>query len=865
MDPGSGNILTTLRRFFRRIRYDVHFRPLQQVESLSSHRFESTGSDPQLLLIRTRPLFPQSRTLVSILMSTSNPPASLKLYIDRGSGFSEADSARLVRQHSDRYIALIDFDSSIKALRLDPLEEPGQFSIDGLTFTETGTFWIELSALIGMFRWRRLSLRLVPCRQIQADTHGFVSTGSDPQFRVDCPAGVAPRGWVLLSLRGRGDGWALRPKLYVDDGLGFREDKVIRLPCCNAAKQTILTDLGSTAAALRLDPCEHDGTFEITDTSLTELGVVWARAYAAAWCLRAVITAPQRVLRLLATGLSQRRSVIRIYQSIHAVQSSLAARPGPQTRPIDALAALRERPLISVVMPVCDPEPRWLRSAIRSVQRQHYPHWELCIADDASTNPEILRILRTFSRRDSRVRVAFRATRGNIAVATQTAIDMSSGEFLALLDHDDELSPWALLRVAQELDRVPNTDIIYTDEDKIDAYGAHFDAFYKPDWSPEYLLSMDYISHLTVYRSNLVREVYGFRPGVDGAQDQDLLLRAARYARTIRHIPMVLYHWRAIPGSTAASLDAKPYAVAATQRVLDDYVAQNGMEASVEPGLRPGLFRVRHKIRHDPQVSIIIPSGLYVHPDSGLPFVERCIGSIRAQTKWKKYEILVVESGDLRLDQSYRLDHLCVRRIRLPEQDFNFSLSVNAGAAAAAGGQLLWLNDDTEIISPDWIDSMLEYSQMPEIGAVGARLYYPDGRIQHAGVISIGGQFVHPYQLSPGDESGYFNSVVVVRNYLAVTGACLMTKAALFHQMGGLDPRFPGDFNDVDFCLRLHQRGFRNVYTPYAELFHHETASRAREVHPSEAALFDELWSEKYASDPYYNINLSSSFPYREQ
>lgn len=518
-------------------------------------------------------------------------------------------------------------------------------------------------------------------------------------------------------------------------------------------------------------------------------------------------------------------------------------------------------PKFSVIMPVYNIEQLWLEKAIESVRCQIYPHWELCIADDASTETHIDSILRHYSELDSRIKVVFGETNRGISVASNSALELVTGDYIVLLDHDDELSIEALFENAKLINRHPEADFIYSDEDKINTNGQRSDPFFKPDWSPDYFHACMYTCHLGVYRTSLVREIGGFRSQYDGAQDWDLVLRLVEKTTHIFHIPKILYHWRIIPSSTTAGDQAKPWAYIAARKALEAMLERNNHAGSVEELPRKGFFRVRRNIIGNPLVSIVIPSaGKMKNITRGeICLLENCIYSIQQLSTYRNFEIIVVDGYDIPDPIVRSIAAPNVRLVRCSEP-FNFSHRINQGAAQTQGEMLLLLNDDTEVLTVEWLESMIEFSQMPEIGAVGAKLLFPDDKIQHAGVLVLNGNPGHPFYGYSKDDPGYFCSNLVTRNYSAVTGACLMTRKQVFQDLGGLDERFPLNYNDVDLCLKALQAGYRIVVTPYAELIHYESVSRISRIEPRELALLHTKWSEfpAFQQDPYYNPQLST-------
>ncbi len=520
------------------------------------------------------------------------------------------------------------------------------------------------------------------------------------------------------------------------------------------------------------------------------------------------------------------------------------------------IASWQIHPKFSVITPVYNVERQWLEKAIESVLNQIYPVWELCIADDASTEPHIRSILNHYSQLDQRIKVVFREENGNISAASNSALELATGDYIALLDHDDELAIDALFENAKLINQHPNADFIYSDQDRIDIKGKRFAPFFKPDWSPEYFYSCMYTCHLSVYRASLIREIGGFKSEYDGSQDYDLVLRLVEKTQNIYRIPKILYHWRSLPSSVASGdAQAKPWAYTAARIALEAMIERSPYPGCVEETPLPGFYRVRRDIIGEPLISIIIPSaGTRIFTPSGeVCLLENCIRSIKQLSTYRNYEIIVVDGYDIPEStlEAIASPNLQIVRTREP---FNFSMRINIGAAKARGEFLLLLNDDTQVITPDWMESMLELAQQKEIGAVGAKLSFPDQKVQHVGVVINEGNPGHVFYGYDGGELGYYNSNITIKNYLAVTGACLMMRLKVFQQLGALDEEFPLNYNDVDLCLKAHQAGYRNVVTPFAQLVHYESASRPRGVQPEELSKFKEKWNtylKNLGRDPY--------------
>ena len=517
------------------------------------------------------------------------------------------------------------------------------------------------------------------------------------------------------------------------------------------------------------------------------------------------------------------------------------------------IARFAYKPTISIILPVYDTREEFLRGCLDSVRNQYYADWELCVCDDASPAPHVRRILNEYSAGDERIKVVFSDRNGGIAEASNAALKLASGEFIGLLDHDDLLTPDALYEIAATLQEI-DADLIYSDEDRLDANGGRADPAFKPAWSPDLLLSCMYLAHFCVYRKSIIDAVGGFRKGFDGSQDYDLALRFTEKTDRIAHIPKILYHWRKVPSSASAASGAQSSVIDAGKRALTDALRRRAIEGSAESARYFGFYRVRRKIDNAAKVSIIIPTR------DGLKHLRRCINSIESKTDYENYEVIIADNGSRdagTLDYLKRSPH----RVFRYDEPFNFSRLNNLCAREAGGELILFLNDDTEVISDDWLRALVEHAARPEVGAVGAKLLYRDARIQHAGIIlGVRGAAGHAHRYVDGfNGSGYLNYPNVIRNYSAVTAACLMTRRDLFVEAGGFDEdHLAVSYNDVDFCLRLRARGYLVVFTPYALLYHHESATRGLNRYPEAEAALRARWRSDLASDYYYNPNLAS-------
>ncbi len=523
--------------------------------------------------------------------------------------------------------------------------------------------------------------------------------------------------------------------------------------------------------------------------------------------------------------------------------------------------------LFSVVMPVYKPNLMYLEKAIASVENQLYSHWELCIVDDGSDCETFKQWLIEKSRQDKRIKVKFRTFNGHISAASNDCIDMATGHYLVLLDQDDELSEYALIAAVDCIVKNPNVKLIYSDEDKIDEFENRSEPHFKPKLNMDLLLSINYISHLSIYEIETVRKIGGFRLGIEGSQDYDLCLRFIASLRKpndeVVHIPEVLYHWRMLEGSTAKASSGKDYTWQAGLKTLENYFAIQKINVKVKKGLLPNTYNVKYPIVESPLVSLIIPTR------DCLSLLKNCISSILDKTTYTNYEILIVDNNSQLEETKKYFDYLKkfnnISVISYPHE-FNYSAINNYAAKQAKGTILGLINNDVEVIASDWLGEMVSHTLRHDIGCVGAKLLYSDNRVQHAGVVlGIGGVAGHSHKYYDGDHHGYFSRLQVVQNFSAVTAACLLVRKDLYEKVGGLDEKnLPIAFNDVDFCLKIQSLGYRNLWTPYALLFHHESISRGEEDTPAkktrfmnEALYMLDRWSHILNQDPFYSPNLS--------
>ena len=534
----------------------------------------------------------------------------------------------------------------------------------------------------------------------------------------------------------------------------------------------------------------------------------------------------------------------------------------------DEVKKLDYNPKISIIVPVYNAPINYLEECIDSVIDQNYENWELCIADDKSTDPEVKKTLEKYKKKDKRIKVVYRKENGNISKATNSAFDIATGEYIALLDNDDVLTKDALYEVTKVINKDKTTDFIYTDEDKLNPEGRRCDPYFKADFSPDTLLSNNYICHLTVFKKSLLDEVGGERSEYDGAQDYDLFLRLTEKAKKIVHIPRILYHWRIIPGSTSENISAKPKAVDAGKRAIEAALKRRKIKGTVDSSNNDGTYIVSYEIKNNPKISIIIPTRDYADT------LETCLKSIYKKSTYKNYEIIIVDNNSQEqetfdLFEKYKKAHKNFKVLRL-ECEFNYSYINNEAVKQATGDYILLLNNDTEVITEDWLEKMVMYASRPHIGAVGAKLLYPDNTIQHGGmIIGINGVASHAYINMPRTYGGQFGRLKAPFNYGGVTAACLMVEKKKYNEVGGLEEELQVNFNDVDFNMKLTKKGYYNVFLPQVELYHYESKSRGLDISKekrqrtqNETAYMLNKWGKELTQDKFYNINYSRNSVY---
>ena len=520
-------------------------------------------------------------------------------------------------------------------------------------------------------------------------------------------------------------------------------------------------------------------------------------------------------------------------------------------------------PKISIITPVYNTPGQFLIDMIESVLEQTYSNWELCIADGNSNENYVKELLQSYANKDKRIKIKLLTENKGIAGNSNEALSLATGDFITLLDHDDTLTPFALFEIVKVIND-HSVDFIYSDEDKITEDGERrFDRHFKPDWSQDTLRSYNYPIHVSVFRKEIIEQTGGFREGFEGSQDYDLILRATEKAKKIIHIPQVLYHWRSSINSTAGDIKAKLYACDSAKKALEEHLKRTGLKGEVKDGLCLSTYQITYDITKNPKISIIIPNKDHYKD------LDKCINSIINKSSYRNFEIIIVENGSKEENTFKFYKELKEREnVKIIEwnKSFNYAAINNFAVNHSEGEILLFLNNDMEIINPDWLERMVEHVIRKEIGAAGAKLYYPDNTIQHGGVIiGIQGAAGHAHKNFNRNNSGYFARLMIIQNLSAVTAACLMMRKEVFREIEGFDERYTVAFNDVDLCLKLREKNYLIIWTPYAELYHYESETRGLEDTPEkqerakkEVDLLKLKWKGIFEKgDPYYNPNLT--------
>ena len=752
-----------------------------------------------------------------------------------------------------------------------------------------------LSKVLKPSNLKRLAYRLakkliiVPHHQLTETTSenngsSWVTTGDDPQFIIH-PARRIPsrnfsKGWYLLRVKiTEANHQSHVGKLY--SNLQKGELATVDVPWHSTKFVNRLFYLESNNSMLRFDPCEAETEFTMNTFMISKVPSFIAMRHMKQRLYK-LLSHVDDVEEYLDTNrkLNGGTLIETVYEEYNKTfTTGVMEKSYPLWVEFDEPRALEKMKQtftqaqsevkFSIILPTYNTDPIYLKECIDSVLQQTHKNWELCIADDASTNAETISTLKSYAQKHANIKLNLLSENGHISKASNAALSMVTSDYVLLLDHDDTLPAHTLSFFAKALTDNTNAKVLYGDEDKVDEQGNRHQPHFKPDWNPDLLLSQNYICHPVVYKTSVLKEIGGFRVGVEGSQDHDLLLRATAGLKhdEVVHLPFILYHWRVIENSTASNASAKSYTTDAGIEAIKDFLDQSGQNASVERGKYPNTYKVNWALPDEqPLVSLVIPTR------DGYDILKQCLESIYEKTSYKNFEIIVVDNQTtcdktLGLFSEYNSTKANFRVLKW-DKPFNYSAINNFAVSQAQGEVVGLINNDIEVINEEWLSEMMSHALRPEIGCVGAKLYYPNDTIQHAGVIlGIGGVAGHSHKYFHKSEPGYFTRLHLVQNMSAVTAACLLVRKSVFEEVGGLNEQdLTVAFNDVDFCLKVHTAGYRNLFTPWAELYHHESISRGEEDTPEKVARFNkesdymkDKWKTLLCNDTAYNPNLSNT------
>jgi O-antigen biosynthesis protein len=717
---------------------------------------------------------------------------------------------------------------------------------------------------------------------IISENGSYRITGSNPRFVLHSSRSKLPRRWVIISYLIESQGAVLEPILYIDSGNGYSEQHTIFLPQSNGRIEAIIR-LPDQVQAIKLDPSSRADIFclrEIKISQINKFNALWKLINKK--LIHDLVT-PERFRNLrnelliawkkrgwtgvklyLATLMMTRQKIsptsyeywINVYDTITSFD---------RKKILERIEILKYKPLLSIIMPVHNINEKWLSLSINSILSQLYPEWELYIVcNSATVPPRILHILKKYQSNDQKIKVICQEINAH-ALVSNNALEFVMGEWIVLLDQVGELAEHALYMVTEEINAYPDANIIYSDEDKIDADGQRYEPWFKPDWNPDLMLSNNQIAHFGFYRTALVKAIGGFRSDYEKSQNYDLTLRAIEKtsADKIRHIPYILYHLHPV-NELAADREIHKYQYQAARKALQDYLDRNHVDAHAAVGYDGFSHRVIYNLPEQlPKVSIIIPT------KDMLDLLQVAVESILDRTDYPDMEIIIVDNQSKLLKTLAYLNELqnlpCIRLLRY-DAPYNYSAINNWAVQKATGDLIALLNNDIEVITPSWLKEMVSHALRTEIGAVGAMLYYPKDTIQHAGIVlGLDGPAGHAHRDFPRGSSGYFGRACLIQNFSAVTAACIVMRRAVFEEVGGFDEEnLAIAYNDVDLCLRIQEKRYRILWTPYAELYHHESASlgppeapERRKQFLKEMTYIKTRWKDIVEQDPFYNPNLT--------
>jgi len=814
---------------------------------------------------------------ISLRMQAPTDASGSAVYVDYGQGFSEETKVDLHLRDDGLLTAVLDFPVPPVGLRLDPCDVEGQILIsDFCLAAETShnkrrsfTFSDFKSLFMRIYGFE-LNAVLKPMNQLTYTGGSWFSSGDDPHFKLSFSRKISP-GWYVVEVDYLCSQSTAPAKFYIDYGSGFNEKDTFSLNLVSGRINKRVIWFQSSPVSIRFDPCESETQILTCHVRLIRVTKGFAHSRILKKLVSAGLLKPEADVSDADLGTysslyvsRQQTDDVLAYQSYLASEDSLKM----TSEEVDSLTErVGKSLLLSVIMPTYNTEPRLLFEAVESLLHQSYENWELCLTDDCSSDQSTRDALKEIESLDERIKVIYRTENGNISAASNTALEACTGDYVVLMDHDDVLASDAFIEVVKVIDKYPDTLFIYSDEDKLGPDGERYAPYFKPGWNPDLFYSQNYLNHLTVLQTARLKSVGGWRLGYEGAQDHDLYLRYLDGvdATQIHHIPRVLYHWRAVEGSTALVLSEKSYAVQRGLLAVEDFFRSRNPDIEVSMLNSAPHFYVKYPIPDPaPKVSLIIPT------KDMAELVKGCVHSIIEHTKYPNYEIIIVNNNSEKEDTFILFDELTTRYDNIKVLDYNYPFNfsaINNYAAEHADGEILGLiNNDIVIINDGWLTEMVSHAVRPDIGCVGAKLYYDDNTIQHAGVVlGIGGVAGHSHKYFRRDSPGYYNRLLIPHSVSAVTAACMVVRKSVYKEVGGLnEEELTVAFNDVDFCLKVGKAGYRNFWTPFAEAYHLESKSRGAEDTPEKRARFlkevgymKKTWGGLLENDPYYSPLLS--------
>lgn len=721
----------------------------------------------------------------------------------------------------------------------------------------------KLLANVRFLPGNKISLNCQPFKNIKGNGGDYQWDSQNPEF--NCTQLNPVSGFYMLEATINGASSAFLSKLYVNYGDGFSEQNCIPLLVKPNGCTKRLCYFPRKPVALRWDPAEQPGSMHSFELILKRV----TKGFAFKRMAKKLTQKHGRVISLKQLG---KIDFIAAYNQLF-LQTTLPAFSYrdwiKQVEPTlwqNSDEIPNQDICFSIVVPTYNAKPEWLEACFNSVVSQTYTNWQLIVVDDASTKQASIDFLNSWqTKQASNIEVIFAKENGHISAASNAGLARAMGDYVLFLDHDDTLASQALYELAICISKKPTAQVLYSDEDLMTEAGLRVTPHFKSSWNPELLTAHNYVTHLCCYKRSLLTELNGFRLGYEGAQDYDLVLRASRMVQpeNIIHIPKVLYHWRMVEGSTAMSAGAKSYATQAGLKALQYHINAIEPLAKVAHSTRDNFYKVSWPLPEAlPKVSIIIPTR------DGLEVLKPCIDGLLNNTHYSNLEIVILDNGSVQTETFEYLSQLAgypfIKVVR-DDGPFNYSAINNHAVRHSSGDLICLLNNDIEIIHADWLSEMVSLAIRPEVGCVGAKLLYPDNTIQHAGVImGLGGYAAHSHRGTGRYEPGYFCRAQLRQNLSAVTAACLLVRREIYEQVNGLDEQFQVAYNDVDFCLRVQAAGYQNIYTPYAELYHHESKTRGSDTSGAKQKRFDKekalllaRWASEIQNDPFYNPNLT--------